>query len=179
MKRNLFSALSVSLLLTILVVIGVSAAVTWDPNTFVGPTWLNPGYEFTFDVSGFSGGTSDICISYSVNGPPSQENHCTCTSPDCAANVGTWHCVIPSNEANAAFVWDISGWTGGSCNGSASLIQDGTFNTGPNAIELSSFDVTTEQDLTTLYGPIIIFSVFVLSLALVFIWRYKAQTSQG
>jgi hypothetical protein len=178
MKSKLLFALSVSLLLTILVVTVVSAAVNWVPSSFVGPTWLNPGYEFTFDVTGFTGGTSDICLVYSVNGSPYQESHCTCTSPECVANVGTWRCVIPSNEPNAAIVWDISGWTGGSCNGSPSLIQDGTFNTGPNAIELSSFDVINGQDNKTTFVPIIIFSVFVLSLAMGLFWKYKTDISQ-
>jgi len=178
MKNKFLSVLSISFLLATLFVTAVSAAVIWDINSFTGPTWLNPGYEFTFDVTEITGGTNDICIIYSVNSGSSQENHCTCTSPDCSANVGTWHCQVPTNEPDAAIVWNISGWTGGSCNGSPSLIQEGTFNTGPNAIELSSFEVSSEKDNNPTYFPILIISFIVLVFVVGVLWKYKAQVSQ-
>jgi hypothetical protein len=174
MTNRVISAFSIALLLTLFLVVPVSADIGWDPNSFTGPAWLNPGYEFTFDVSGFTGGTKDICVIYTMNGAEEQENHCTCSSPDCAADIGIWHCLIPSNIDNAAIVWDISGWTGGSCNGSKSLIQAGTFNTGPTAIELSSFDLNSRSKNELPYTSILTISVILLAFLGVMLWRLKS-----
>lgn len=174
-RRKYLPVLFIVLLLTLLAVVTASAAVIWDVNSFSGPNWNGTSYDFTFDVTEFTGGTGDICIRYTVNGGSSIGDSCTC--PDCVGEVGTWNCVLPT-APDAQIYWNISGWTGGSCNGSPSLLQEGTINTGPNAIELSSFTIENSQN--NLHGAIYIFIICSVAILLLvgLRWLYKSRLKQ-
>lgn len=130
--------------LALVLVVGLSgiafAAVTFSNQ--VGPTWLNPGYEWTVTTSSVTNPDKGVCIEYSINGGTAVEAPCSCVGGDCANNNGDWTCTVPTNAASN-IVWTIGTYSGGGACGSLSTAAPGwdnvTTSVGPNAVDLNGF----------------------------------------
>ncbi len=128
--------------LALLLVIGLSgiafAAATFSNQ--VGPTWLNPGYQWTLTTSGVSTPDKGVCIEYSIDGGAAVETACSCVGADCTNNNGNWTCTAPTN-ATTNIVWTIGTYTGGGACGNLSTAAPGwqsvTTPVRPSAVDLN------------------------------------------
>jgi hypothetical protein len=141
-----------------LFLVGNAYAAVVSPS-YTGPIYLNPGYQFTANVTSLTTPHQFVGLSYSVNNGAALCSNCTCTSPDCnpATGVGNWACSIPTSYNSATIVWNISAYPNASCGGNQALMHSGSFTTAPTVIQLRTLAarlnaVNFQADWLTLTG---------------------------
>lgn len=125
------------------------AAASFEPA--VGPTWLNPGYQWTVRVLTISNPDKTVCMEYKVTPPGTTTTTfaCDCVDypgSDCTQGTGDWTCTIPNDLPNATIDWSMATYStggGGLCGGLKTPIASGSMPTGPLAVHLSSFQART------------------------------------
>jgi hypothetical protein len=138
--KSIAGILLLVLIMTGLVAGSAYADMGWD--SWNGPEYLGPGYQFTLEVTSISSPDNRICLTYDVDGDAGSTLACTCEGDDCdsASKLGIWVCEIPTNYNNATIDWDMSGWTAGAgptCGVLSTPGPSGTFYTSPTAVVLS------------------------------------------
>lgn len=137
----------IAIILTCLLTLGIStvlAGATFDPHS--GPTWLNPGYRWAVRILSMSNPDKQVCLEYTVT-PPAATTVIACACDDsqfgdCNVGSGDWTCTIPGNLPNATVDWRLGTWSsggGGLCGDEKTPIANGSFGTGPLAVDLGSF----------------------------------------
>jgi hypothetical protein len=128
----------------ILLVVATTVLAAAVYSNFTGPTWTNPGYRWTVDVSSMTQNDKQVCIEYSINGGAATVAQCSCVGANCADGVGSWTCTAP-NVSSGSLSWRVGAWTaggGGQCGAESTNMGSGSFTTGPNALTLRSLQAS-------------------------------------
>lgn len=129
-------------LFTVLIPSAVYALTTFGP--ILGPTFVQPGYQWTAEVTAMTPPDHTVCLQYTATPPGGTVVlECSCVLPNCnpATDIGTWVCTIPMNIPNATIAWQIGGWAAGggqSCGSQRTPGASGSFSTGPTAVNFAS-----------------------------------------
>jgi hypothetical protein len=151
----------------------VYAAVTFD--SYTGPQWLDPGYQFTATTSAWTAPQDRVCILYSVDSGSENKELCTCTSPACdpATNLGQWVCTILKDYNNATISWDISAYHDSSCVADRSPGFMGSFTTGPTSVVLKTFTTESQKAISFSRNSIVAIGAGIICILLAVLWRYR------
>ena len=145
------------------------AGTVYAAATFGTPTrtWLNPVYRFTVPVTSLTSPDKSICLAYSANGTAQTPVLCTCSGANCPGGAdATYTCNIATNLISSTVTWDISAYTANNgCTGKSIPGPTGSFNTGPTAVSLASFEVQPQTATWLLpSGLILAFGAILLML---------------
>jgi hypothetical protein len=168
LKKKSLSVFLIVLALALLAVVTVSAAVTWGAVT--GPTY-NPasGYEFTVDAT-LSIPHRYVCILYTI--PPAAEVTGECTNQ----SGNTWSCTIPGNYTETSIDYRFAGYANLGCTGNqvTTGAPSGSFSTGPNAVELTSFTSSNQSNDYSILSAIVVVLLAGILLAAGFFWNRRS-----
>ena len=155
--------LKITLLLSLLLVSTAYADATF--GSYAGPQWLNPGYQFTVDVT-LTEPHKYVGLTYAVNSVPYP-----CV--ECTGGPGTWVCTINSDYDNSSVNWRIAAYPNSRCSGTSVQGPIGNFTTGPTVIGLTSFVAENSKTTFISSGFILIIASSAMFILLVLGVKYK------